>query len=65
MKTYYGAGSPSGAAPFADKVICEASTYEPTPLGAAEWLKFYGAFYGTVRSGWRRDAARGAGAAAV
>ena len=30
----------------ADKVICEASTYEETPEGQAEWIKFFGYFFG-------------------
>ena len=27
------------------KVICAASTYEPTPMGGAEWVKFWGYFF--------------------
>jgi iron complex transport system substrate-binding protein len=27
------------------KVICGSSTYETTPLGAAEWIKFFGYFF--------------------
>ena len=30
----------------ADKVICEASTYEVDPLGSAEWVKFFGYLFG-------------------
>ena len=28
------------------KVICEASTYETSPLGSAEWIKFFGYLFG-------------------
>ncbi len=28
------------------KVVCDASTYETTPLGGAEWLKFFAPFFG-------------------
>mmetsp|Transcript_10884 Transcript_10884/g.36006 ORF Transcript_10884/g.36006 Transcript_10884/m.36006 type:complete len:985 (+) Transcript_10884:80-3034(+) len=37
-------------APSAGKVICEASTYELTPLGSAEWLKFFGYLFGVSQS---------------
>ena len=32
-------------APFAPKVVCEASTYEETPLGNGEWIKVCTALY--------------------
>ena len=46
---------PYGASNWADpstapKLICAAETYETTPLGGAEWLKFYGYFFGAKAS---------------
>lgn len=33
-------------APSASKVICAAPTYERSPLASAEWIKFFGYFFG-------------------
>ena len=39
-------GTPSWPYPETrHKVICAASTYEPNPLGGAEWVKFWGHFF--------------------
>ena len=42
-----GAGQPHHVSqPHGAKVICESSTADPSPLASAEWVKFWGYFFG-------------------